>query len=579
MYVADSGNNKIRRITPAGVITTIAGTGVATDIGRWSVIYRSYSAGDGDGAVATFNSPTDIVFDSTGTIMYVADSGNNKIRKIVIGGTSTLPTYTVSTIAGGKQRRPIDGVEGTSGAEDGVGSFASFNRPTGIVLDSAGNLYVADSENHRIRKIVIGRTTEAPIYTTYTVSTIAGGPPTEIPVSVPSSSWVVREPVPYTASYTFGDGIGQGAARFNIYDPNNFWQDPTKLGATFNTPTNIVFDSTGTIMYVADSGNNKIRKIVIGGTEAAPTYTVSTIAGGAGYEGVTTGSIDGPGATAKFNNPVGIMMDYDNNLYVADRGNNKIRKIVIGGTAAAPTYTVSTIIAGTIDGTAIAKFSMPVGLLLDYDGVSLYVFNTGTNKILKIKEDTVPEPTSIITTPTAISGASTEYPIISPSNKIDEITFQKLKQTTAWDASLYSNESIPGDKSCYISFKPGQITTQFIIGLNDSISTTNPTDLRHSFGIDRGFHMNKEGDGKFYIREFGAKVDGTDGTYVAGDVFNIIYDTTKFIYIKNGTRVRTIPVNSRPTLLYLDGSMYEYGTIIQNVYFGKLNNCPVPATT
>ena len=528
MYVADTLNHKIRRITPAGVVTTVAGTGVATAIPTSGAVL--YKLGDGVGTAATFNGPTNIVFDSNRTNLYVTDSGNHRIRKIAISGN----TYTVSTVAGGARTSSST----ISGTTNGDGATAKFNNPTGIVVDSAGNLYVADTRNHVIRKITFSGTT-------VTVSTVAGS---GVATVIPTTGIV---------PYTFGDDTG--------------------ITATFNMPTDIIFDSTGSIMYVADSGNHKIRRITISGS----LFTVSTIAGG---RGGTSGAIDGAGARAKFNNPNGIIMDFDNNLYVADSNNDKIRKIIIGGTAAAPTYTVSTM-AGTgtataVDGPAVnATFNTPKRLLLDYDGAILYVFDTNNNRIRKITGGNLPEPTSVNATLTAISGASTEYPIVSHSNKIDEITFQKLKRTTAWDAPLYSNRSIPGDKSCYIAFKPGQITSEFIIGLNDSISTTNPTDLTHSTSIDRGFHMNKEGNGKFYITEFGAKIDGTDGTYEAGDVFNIIYDTTKFIYIKNGTRIKTTPLNDIPTVLYLDGSMYDYKTIIENVYFGMLNNCPVPATT
>jgi sugar lactone lactonase YvrE len=542
MYVADTSNHVIRRITPAGVVTTIAGTGAATVIPVTAV---ASTLGDGLGTAATFNMPTDIVFNSERTILYVTDSGNHKIRKITIGGTSDSPTYSVSTVAGGARTSYYTTIFGASNGTDGA--TAKFNNPNGLVVDSAGNLYVADTDNHLIRKITFSGTAVS-------VSVVAGtGAATAIPTTTG------------TVPYTLGDNT-------------------TGTAATFNMPTDIIFDSTGTILYVADSGNDKIRRIVIGGTPAQPTFAVSTIAGG---RSASSGATDGIGAMAKFDNPTGIIMDSDKNLYVADSNNHKIRKIVIGGTPAQPTYTVSTMVGSgsataadsTGDGNgATATFNKPKRLLVDYNGATLYVFDTNNNKIRKITGGNLPQPVSILTPPTAISGAIPDYPLTSASSRIDAITFQKVRQTNAWDSPLYSEQNISGGNSCYIAFKPGQVTKQFIIGFNDNISTTNPTDITHSTGIDRGFYMDN--DATFYITELGAKINDTDGTYVAGDVFNIIYDTINFIYIKNGTTIRSIPIGTtRPNVLYLDGSMYDYGTLIQNVYFGTLDNCPIPATS
>jgi len=531
MYVADTLNHTIRRITPAGVVTTIAGTGSPTSIPTTGTI--AFTLGDNTtGTSATFNRPTHVVIDSTGTNLYVTDSGNHKIRRIAIS------TFSVSTVAGGSRTSVSSStIFGASNGTDGA--TAKFNNPNGLVVDSAGNLYVADTGNHLIRKITFSGTAVS-------VSIVAG---TGVATAIPTTGVV---------PYTFGDGTG--------------------TAATFNMPTDIIFDSTGTILYVVDSGNDKIRRILVS------TFAVSTIAGG---RGGTSGATDGAGAMATFNNPTGIIMDSAGNLYVADSNNHKIRRIVIGGTPAQPTYTVSTMAgsgsataAGTTgDGTGTAvTFNTPKRLLLDYNGASLYVFDTNNNKIRKITGGNLSQSTSILNTPTAISNAIPDYSLTSPNNRIDAITFQKLRQTNVWDSPLYSEQNIPGDKSCYIAFKPGQTTAQFIIGLTDNVPSTSPTHLGHSTNIDHGFYMNK--DGNFYIIEFGVKIDGTDGTYVVGDVFNIIYDITNFIYIKNGTTIKSMPVaTTRPRVLYLDGSMYNYGTLIQNVYFGTLDNCPIPATS
>jgi serine/threonine protein kinase, bacterial len=233
VYVADAGNNKIRKISPAGVVSNFAGTG---------------NAGSADGTdTATFNSPLGVALDKSGNV-YVADNGNNLIRKI-------SPAGVVSTLAGTT----------IAGADNGAGKAATFNSPESLAVDAAGNVYVADYGNNLIRKITPAGT----------VSTLAG-------------------------SGTAGSANGTGMA------------------ASFNSPFGIAVDAAGNV-YVADSGNNLIRKITASGT-------VSTFAG----NGVK-GANDAAGTAASFNTPAGIAIDAAGNLYVADENNNLIRKITLSG--------------------------------------------------------------------------------------------------------------------------------------------------------------------------------------------------------------------------------------------------------
>lgn len=279
LYIADTGNNAVRKITPAGVVSTLAG-GTA-------------GSADGTGASARFNRPVAITIDSSGNL-YVADENNNAIRKIT-------PAGLVSTFAGGSR-----------GSADGTGSAASFGVPQGITIDNNGTLYVADTYNNAIRKI-----TSAGV-----VSTIAGG------------------------SSGSADGIG--------------------TAASFKYPEAITIDSSGNL-YVADANNNAIRKIT-------PAGVVNTVAGG------SYGSADGTGKAASFKYPGGITIDSSGNLYVADTYNNAIRKIT-------PAGVVSTFAGGSggsANGTGTAaSFNFPTNITIDSSG-NLYVADTSNNSIREI---------------------------------------------------------------------------------------------------------------------------------------------------------------------------------------------------
>ncbi|EDY19525.1 Peptidase S53 propeptide [Chthoniobacter flavus Ellin428] len=271
IYVADFNNDTIRKITPGGTVTT--------PYGQPGVI----GATNGTGTNATFNTPNGVAIDSANNI-YVADSGNSAIRKIT-------PGRVVSTLAG----QP-----GLSGSADGT-TKALFNNPQGVAVDSAGNVYVADTTNETIRKI-----TPAGV-----VSTLAG-----------------------TAG-TVGYADGAGAA------------------AIFNGPSSVAVDSAGNV-YVADLYNFVVRKITPGGV-------VTTPYGQAGMPG----RLDGIGTAALFNAPIGVAVDANNNLYITDSqippdltststGNNLVRRVNAAGVVSTIAGAGST---GSADGTGnVAQF-------------------------------------------------------------------------------------------------------------------------------------------------------------------------------------------------------------------------------
>jgi sugar lactone lactonase YvrE len=401
VYVADSGNHLIRRITPTGSVITVAGTaGLAGN-------------SDGVGTTAQFNSPLGIAVDNAGNV-YVADTSNNAIRKI-------SPSAAVTTVAG---------TAGVTGAADGTGTAAQFDNPTGVTVDSAGNLFVADEVNQTIRKITPGGivttlagTVGATGFANGTGATARFDYPSGVAIDrsgnvivADQGNSIIRQITPSGAVTTpagdaaqFGSADGTGtAARFgwtvastvdasgNIYVSEigvnsqgitNMIRKITPGGtvttlATVDTkslasngtffllPTGIAVDSTGNI-YVTNWFDHTVRRVT-------PAGTVTVLAGTAGV----AGSADGTGAAAQFNYPTGLALDPAGNLYVADDQNATIRKIT-------PTGVVTTLagtagIVGSANGTGpAAQFINPTSLAVDATG-NVFVADSGNNMIRKI---------------------------------------------------------------------------------------------------------------------------------------------------------------------------------------------------
>jgi len=280
VYVADTYNHTIRKITPAGAVTTLAGTAGAS------------GSADGTGAGARFNTPYGLAVDGAGNL-YVGDLNNDTIRKVT-------PAGAVTTLAGSP---------GVFGSSDGTGSQASFNRPQGTAVDSAGNVYVADTNNDTIRKITPSGV----------VTTLAGTP----------GSW--------------GNSDGTGPS------------------AQFAEPGSVAVDDAGNV-YVADSANNTIRGITAKGA-------VTTLAGSARYEG----SSDGTGASARFNYPEGIAVDAAGDVYVADSNNDRIRKGVASGapTIGTPPLTQSAGVGNAVTFTVAASSATALTYQWSFNGVPI----------------------------------------------------------------------------------------------------------------------------------------------------------------------------------------------------------------
>jgi sugar lactone lactonase YvrE len=453
VYVADTGNHLIRKVTAAGVVTTLAGSGIA-------------GSADGLGAAASFNSPNSVTVDATGNV-YVADTNNHTIRKITPAGlVSTLagianspgyansgagfslfafpravamapsgnihvldagnsairivtPAGVVSALVvpgpdlGPAQGIAVDGagvtyvagynedtiktispagviarLAGTTfvvGITDGPEASALFNLPIGLAINAAGTLYVADQQNQTIRTISSG-----------TVATLAGL----------ASDFGGNDGTGGAARFDFPEGVVvDGAGNAYIADTNN--QTVRKItpagvvttlagtagvsgstdglgrAASFDFPFGIAVDDAG-VVYVAESANNTIRRIT-------PAGLVSTLAGTAGV----TGSADGTGAAASFSSPNGLAVDAAHNVYVADSGNSTIRKITPAGVVTTLAGFANALPGSTDGAGAVARFFDPQAIAIDASG-TLYVADTLNHTIRKIT------PAGVVTT---IAGA------------------------------------------------------------------------------------------------------------------------------------------------------------------------------
>jgi serine/threonine-protein kinase len=315
VFVGDTDNNSLRKITPGGVVTSLAGSGVA-------------SFADGTGAGAAFYWPAGVAVDDASGKVVVADSLNHRIRLVTPGGV-------VSTLAG-------DGYTDAFGAgrfADGPGAAASFFLPMGVVFDANGNAFVADAMNNRIRKVTPGGA----------VSTVAGsgadafadgigaGAAFSGPASIAVDAYdnlLVAEMFGHRIRKVSPGGMVRTIAGDGYADNNGAgrWADGVGTAASFSSPSGVAVAASGNIV-VSDSANNRIRVVTPGGV-------VGTLAGNG-----AAAFADGAGATASFYYPVGVAVDASGNVFVADEGNHRIRLVT------PPSETPSGTISGTRSGT------------------------------------------------------------------------------------------------------------------------------------------------------------------------------------------------------------------------------------
>lgn len=498
--------------TAADVSTYAGAAGVAGDASVTAV----------SKALARFRNPGGITLDSAGNV-FIVDTGNNCIRKIAAS------TGQVTLFAGG-------GTAALFGTADGTGTAARFNAPTRLTRDASDNLYVCDTGNHSIRKI-----TTAGVVTTYAgASGVSGSAdankgtdarfnsPQGIAMDTQSSNMFVSDTGNHTIRYI--SPAGKVTTVLGVAGTSGS-ADGIGTAARFNSPEGITQD-TAKNLYVADTGNNTIRKITISGS----TYTSSTVAGTAGQ----TGTADGTGAAVRFNAPGGITADSAGTMFITDTGNHTIREM----SAAGVTTTVAgkAGVVGSADGIGpAARFSSPTAIVTTAAHL-LYIADTGNHTVRTAS----PTPSYWITASTGPNGTISEtaaIPVSSGGSKTFTMTPNEgyhvanviVDGASVGAVSSYTFSNIAADHTISVTFAINTYTLTPSAGSNGAISPATAqtvnwgTSKTFTFTPNTGYHV------------LDVKVDGVS----VGEVNSYTFDavsashTISVTFVKNSFTITT----------------------------------------
>ncbi len=500
LYIADSGNNSVRKVDTSGNLSTVAGI---------SEPCPQAKCGDGGPAIsAKLNGPQGVAVDSKGNV-YIADTGDSRVRCVlaVAGGCggSTKPVGTIIGFAGSLTSCPVST---NSCGDGGPATSAMLSNPAGISLDSSGNVYISDTGDNRIREVV-----------KHVINTIAGtgnpcfgtescgipGSALSANLGAPRGLWVVSPTLYYIAdtrtntirvvsSGTINTLAGDGAQGFK-----GDGGPPTS--AKLSGPLGVWANPAGDV-FIADSGNQRIREVTGTGSSAV----INTVLGGG------TGGDGGAATSAELAQPYTVALDSNNNYYIADTANNRVRVVntqssaITVATVSVPPGAIATI-AGTGDfgyakgnnGTAAltAALNGPEGVAVDSTG-NIYITDPSDGIVWEVNNGT-----GIISI-----FAGDFLPCNAPAPGCGD-------GGSATDAQLSSPSSLAIDGSGNI-FITDPVANRIREVSNGTISTVAGTGTSGYSG-DGGLATAAE-----LSRPFGVAVDGLEDLYIADSNNNVI---------------------------------------------------------
>ncbi|MGD0668821.1 MAG: hypothetical protein ABSB23_14775 [Bryobacteraceae bacterium] len=371
LYIADQVNNRVRMVTPQGIISTFAGNG-KTGSPRF--------LGDGGPATAAnLYLPGGVAVDHSGNV-YIADTADSSIREVGTNGV-------INTIAG-------TGFGGYGG-DTGLAAGSTLLQPQDVFVDGSGNVYIADTGNAAIREITAstgiinfiaglctptgttiacsigysgdgGLATNAGLIEPYAVAVDSSG---NVYIAEPTDGRI-REVSTIKSNIDINTIVGNGTLGFS-------GDGATATAAELNRPTGVAVDTAGHI-YIADSLNNRIRVAQSGGS-------ISTFAGNGGYSYSGDG---GPAASAQMNSPHGVAVDGAGNYYIADAGNNVVRKVSAGGTITTLAGNGTAGFGGDGGAATGAQLNGPQGVAVDGAG-NVYIADTGNSRVREVSGSTI----------------------------------------------------------------------------------------------------------------------------------------------------------------------------------------------
>ena len=382
LYIADTANARVRRVTPAGTISTVAGNGT-----------HGYSGDGGDARLTSLWSPQGVALDTQGNL-YIADMANARIRRV-------SPAGTISTVAG-------NGKRGFSG-DGGDAQSASLRFPRGVALDTQGNLYIADEQNHRIRRVTPAGT----------ISTVAGNgkggfsgdggdsasallwSPFDLALDTQGNLYIADEQNHrirrVTPAGTISTVAGNGKGGFS-------GDGGDAQSASLRLPRGVALDTQGNL-YIADPANARIRRVT-------PAGTISTVAGN-GTHGYSDGG--GDARLASLWSPQGVALDTQGNLYIADEQNHRIRRVTPAGTISTVAGNGTHGYSGDGGDARLASLDSARGVALDTQG-NLYIADTWNRRVRKVVflEASVPITLDklLVSTATVVGGDSLEGTVV-----------------------------------------------------------------------------------------------------------------------------------------------------------------------